>query len=216
MGFTSEMILSPFVSMAEAWDWFFFAPTSNLKTAARIRIAYAIALFILQLGFLVDREFYLEVLRTVDAREAINQNTRTILQLFEESPYERLAIQIGFCIWMTQTVLLGLGVAIRFQAVSVFFWWLTFRHQNQLLFNGEDEVFRLLSFFLIFFPTNGGWSIYDWFGRRKKEAGANSMQQTCPMVSLIPLVRRMKQNYTWWIRMNPDFVIDCSNAFYLQ
>jgi hypothetical protein len=179
------MIKATFASIVNSWDWFFFAPTSNLRTAARIRIAYAIALFLLQVGFLVDYEFYLEVIPTEGGRVSINQDTRTVLQLLEGSPYERQAIQVGFILWMLQTVLLGLGVAPRFQAACIFFWWVTFRHQNNLLFNGEDEVFRLLSFFLIFFPPSsyGGWSIYDWLGK-KDSAKETKESLTWPMVSI--------------------------------
>jgi hypothetical protein len=63
---------------------------------------------------------------------------------------------------MFQTFLLGLGIAPRFQAFGVFFWFCQFGHHNALLWNGEDNVLRLLAFFLVFFPPPGQKSWPMW------------------------------------------------------
>ncbi len=68
---------------------------------------------------------------------------------------------------VAQSVLLALGVFTQFQAASLFVWLVTFNHRNGLIIDGEDIVFRLLVFFLIFIPAASDvWSVDAWL--RKK------------------------------------------------
>src|SRR5690606_26579539 len=46
-------------------------------------------------------------------------------------------------------------------------WLITFHHRNGLITDGEDIVFRLMMFFLIFLPASDVWSVKAWFKKRR-------------------------------------------------
>jgi hypothetical protein len=139
------------------WDEFFHSRTDEVgcKMAGLIRIAYSICAFgnIILMG-LDFKDFFLPstTLITLEAgRQSIDQDTRTI---FEILPQTDTVYWAAYWLLFTHTVLLGLGIAPRFQAVFVFFWTCMFRHHNNILYDDEDTVFKQLAFFLIFFPLD--------------------------------------------------------------
>ncbi|MBI3465419.1 MAG: HTTM domain-containing protein, partial [Planctomycetes bacterium] len=64
-----------------------------------------------------------------------------------------------FWVFVVQSVSLLVGAASRANALCVFVWLVSFQNRNVLLLDGEDSVFRLIGFFLIFMPLGQAWSI---------------------------------------------------------
>lgn len=84
-------------------------------------------------------------------------------------PRSHAALQACFWLFTLQTVCLLIGFASRFSAASVFVWLVSFQNRNQMILDGEDDVLRLLSFFLIFMPLAEVWSVDAWlWGRGAK------------------------------------------------
>jgi hypothetical protein len=68
---------------------------------------------------------------------------------------------------LVQTVALLVGFLARFQAACVFVWLVSFYHRNQLIFDGEDTVFRLFCFYLILLPIGDHYAVDSWWKRRR-------------------------------------------------
>ena len=60
---------------------------------------------------------------------------------------------------MLQITLLMIGFFSRFQAICVFLWFVSFHHRHYMIFDAQDNVFRLFGFFLIFLPLGCSYSV---------------------------------------------------------
>lgn len=99
------------------------------------------------------------------SKYVIDNNTWT---LFDWLPHTKTVLWTCWGILVAQAVLLTLGVFTQFQAASLFVWLITFNHRNGLIIDGEDIVFRLLTFFLIFIPAASDvWSFDAWLRRKR-------------------------------------------------
>lgn len=65
------------------------------------------------------------------------------------------------CYWvaMGHGALLAIGLFSRFNAAATLVWLITFQHRNSLITDGEDTMFRLICFMLIFMPAWDVWSV---------------------------------------------------------
>jgi hypothetical protein len=52
-----------------------------------------------------------------------------------------------------------LGCYSRFQVAAIFVWLVSFQNRNPLITDGEDTVFRILAFLLIWLPLDAKWSV---------------------------------------------------------
>jgi hypothetical protein len=166
----------------DAWNSFFYDRTDNLQMAGVIRIAFSIVLLfnLILLGLDFDW-FFLEVLPTKLAVRTLDPDTLTILTWIPEE-HSEVGLWTCYLLSIVQVILLGLGIAPRFQACGTFFWLAVFRHHNNIIWDGEDQVFRLLAFFLIFFPLHRV-TIYEWVGRpATHEDGKGPTKDSWPMV----------------------------------
>lgn len=75
---------------------------------------------------------------------------------------------------LVQAVLLLLGCWSRFQMACIFVWLVSFQHRNPLICDGEDTVFRMFAFLMIFLPLDCGWSIVRSFSRRPRPAATSA------------------------------------------
>lgn len=164
-----SMVLRVPWTMMNAWDEFFYARTSNIKAIASLRLAYAIVDLVNLSLLSLDFEFFMKVLPTHLSVRTMDPDTETIFTLFPRDGDGTPMMYMNFCLflWFQQTILLGLGIAPRFNAFGCFFWHVNFAHHNNLLWDGEDNVLRLLAFFLIFFPPTG--SIFEVFNSKTTE-----------------------------------------------
>jgi len=159
------MTLAAFGSLAEtslraqrAWHSFFHAPC-DARVCALVRIAFA-TLVLVNCGTLypdLGHWFTAEgVLPQAASREVIGPHAWSILWLL---PDTRAAVEVCFWIAVGNAVLLLVGVLPRLNALCLFLWLVSFQTRNALITNGEDDVFKMIAFCLIWMPSGERWSL---------------------------------------------------------
>jgi hypothetical protein len=136
-----------------AWDRFFFARTAD-GLGGVLRILFACVCFLNMALLAPDLQLFFSesgVMPLAAGRAIVDPDTWT---LFSVLPATDGVLWTTYAVMMLQLVLLGLGVWPRLQAASVFLWLCTFQHRNYLLFDAEDNLFRLMAFFLVFLPLH--------------------------------------------------------------
>jgi hypothetical protein len=138
--------------MLRAFDAFFFAARDS-RLPDLIRIGYAALLLVnlLVLGHDLERWFGEAGVLPFDASQRIVD--ADALTLFAWLPRTDAVLWGAYLLLIAHVVLLLAGIAPRLQAACAFVWLVSFHHRHILLFDGEDTVFRLLCFLLIFLPT---------------------------------------------------------------
>lgn len=79
--------------------------------------------------------------------------------LFDFLPSDGMTAKI--CLWllMGHAVCLGAGVWTRFNSIAIFVWLVSFQNRNGSMLDGEDTVFRLMAFYLMFLPLDRRWRL---------------------------------------------------------
>ncbi|CAB9516127.1 Vitamin K-dependent gamma-carboxylase [Seminavis robusta] len=155
----------------QLWENFFHSRTgeAGCQWAGIIRIAYSIAaLGNVILTGLDFKDFFLPSTSRIPLKEGrltIDQDTWSI---FEFLPQTDTVYWVAYWLLFSHVVLLGLGIAPRFQAVFVFFWTCMFRHHNNIIWDDEDTIFKQLAFYLIFFPLDR-YTVWTFFKRESKK-----------------------------------------------
>ena len=137
---------------------FLHAPV-DVRTVATVRIGYAALLLINVLCWWpdLDRWFSDEgVMTLANSRRIIDPKCLTLFQIL---PGDRLTLRIVYGLFLGQIVALLLGWKPRLQAACCFVWLVSFQHRNILIFDGEDTLFRIIGFLLIFMPLGRIWSV---------------------------------------------------------
>ncbi|MCG8422518.1 MAG: HTTM domain-containing protein [Proteobacteria bacterium] len=153
--------MTAFVSLQglrRAWNEFFFAPRDT-RVCDVIRIGYSFLLLINVLVLAPDLERWFSesgVLPFAASRAVVDSDTLTVFQWL---PREDWALWSCYLIMIAQIVMLMIGFLSRVQAICVFIWFVSFSHRFMFLWDGEDNVFRLLGFLLIFCPIGRYYSI---------------------------------------------------------
>jgi len=148
------------------WNAFFHARTTvqGCQWAGILRIAFAVTALsnVLMLGWDFGAFFLPSSTRipVTAGRDTMDQDTWTVLEWMPQTDY---AYQMAFGLYVMHLILLGLGVAPRYQAAGVYFWTCMFRHHNNVLWNDEDTVMKQLAFFLLFWPLDHYtiWTVMD-------------------------------------------------------
>lgn len=158
------------VRLDHAYDRFLFRSCSPL-TCVLVRVTYA-ALLIVYVGvWMLDGAKWFSdagVMRAETARLLSDPPIESIFQWIPTTPW---IVHISLAILMLQSVCLLLGIYSRFQAACIFVWLVSFQSRNPLILDGEDTVFRVFAFCLIFMPTDYAWSL----GRRWWYAPSNGI-----------------------------------------
>ncbi len=81
-------------------------------------------------------------------------------------PANEWNVRVGLICMMVQALLLVLGVFSRVQAACLFLWLLSFQHRNPLICDGEDTLFRLFTFIMIFLPLDYRYALTNYLGRQ--------------------------------------------------
>jgi hypothetical protein len=110
-------------------------------------------------------------------------------------PRNHAALQVCYWLFTLQALCLLVGFASRFSAASVFVWLVSFQNRNQVILDGEDEVLRLLSFFLIFMPRAEVWSVDAWLWRRGDAVGLKGKVDHLYQSTSSPWAVRMLQYF---------------------
>lgn len=158
------------VSLDRVYDRFLFRSCSPL-TCVLVRVSYA-ALLIVYVGvWMLDGTKWFSdagVMRAETAGLLMEPPLESIFQWIPTTPW---VIHVCLAILMLQSVCLLLGVYSRFQAVCIFVWLVSFQSRNPLILDGEDTVFRVFAFCLVFMPTDYAWSL----GRRWQGSSLTSI-----------------------------------------
>lgn len=142
----------------QAWNAFFHAPC-DARVCALVRIAFA-TLALVNLGVLypdLDHWFTAEgVLPQAASREVSNPYAWSILRLLPDTP-----AAVGTCYWLAiaSALLLLLGIFPRLNAFCLFVWLVSFQVRNELITDGEDDVFKWIAFCLVWMPSGARWSL---------------------------------------------------------
>ena len=128
-------------------------------TTTRLRLMFGCLLLCNWLLLGIDYEYFFSptvgigVLRPLNkARTTIDQDTFT---LFTYMPQTDLMYWICYYIFLLQIICFTFGILCpKFHAICIFLWHHTYHHHSTLIYNGEDFVFRILSFFFCFLPLS--------------------------------------------------------------
>lgn len=156
-----------------AFDRFFHAPCDP-RICSLIRIAYALLVLLnFALVYPYVEEFWSEHgwLPLSLSRRVIDPDTWTVFMVLPQTD-----TVLWTCYWLAigHAALLLVGLFSRFNAAAVFFWLMCFQHRNNLITDGEDIVFRLLCFFLLFMPLADHFSLDSRLFPRKQDAPPRS------------------------------------------
>lgn len=163
--------------MIAAWNRFFHEP-SDPRIPALIRIGYASLVLMNLLAWFPYLEMWFGETGVLPGDAGyLGPYQWSLLEL---APRGHAALQVCFWIFAVQTVCLLGGFASRFSAASVFVWLVSFQNRNQMILDGEDEVLRLLGFFLIFMPLAEVWSLDSWLFRRGQPADRTYSSKSSP------------------------------------
>lgn len=151
-------------------DRFLFA-SCDPTTCSSMRVAFGALLLIYISVWLLDASLWFTdagVLRAETVRRMSDAQHPSLLFWLPSTP----AIVVGLLsvLWL-QSLLLLAGCWSRFQVACIFVWLVSFQNRNPLILDGEDTVFRLLSFFMIFMPLDHRWSIGRWLSSRVSAVG---------------------------------------------
>ncbi len=149
----------------------FLFESSDPTTCSLIRVACGGLLLIYVSVWLLDASLWFSdagVLRTETVRQMHDDQQPSLLFWLPSTP----AVVVGLLslLWL-QSFLLLAGCWSRFQIACIFVWLVSFQNRNPLILDGEDTVFRLLSFFMIFMPLDHRWSIGRWLSGVPSTAG---------------------------------------------
>ena len=153
--------------------WLFERPDPRVCSLLRIGFAILLSVYLVMWWREAERWFSdAGVLRAETMREASELIYPSLLWWLPNDP---LTIHICLAICLGQTLLLGLGVASRWQAACIFVWLVSFQHRNMIICDGQDVLIRLLSFYLIFMPLDYAWSLGRWW----RQAASGTANLTC-------------------------------------
>lgn len=154
------MSVAPFrlKNLSALWERLFFQP-ADLSMCGLIRIGYSLLLLINVLVLAPDLTRWFGeqgYLPFAVSRAVVDPDTIT---LFAWLPRTDIVLWSCYSVLLFQIVALLVGWFARFQALSIFIWLTSFQHRDILIWDGEDWVFRLLAFYLIFLPIGDYYSL---------------------------------------------------------
>jgi hypothetical protein len=175
---------------ADCWHAFFHA-SCDTRVCALVRIAFA-ALVLVNFAVLypdLDHWFTAGgVLPAEASRETVSPGHWSLFWLLPDTP---AAVHTCFWIAVGNAVLLGLGFLPRLNALAVFLWLISFQVRNSLITDGEDDVFKMIAFCLIWIPSGHCWS-----------AGALLRRQRQPEHQSLPTsIDRYAATPAWGLRL---------------
>ena len=146
------------VRSKEKWNEFFYSELT-LPTPDLLRIGYSFLLLInfLVLGLDLEMFFFESGLMPYEAsRTLVEVDAWTLFSLLPKTDF---SIHVGYCLIILHLTALLLGWKCRLNAIGAFIWMVSFQNRHNILFDGEDTVFRLLGFLLIFMPIGRRWAL---------------------------------------------------------
>ncbi len=137
-----------------------------------MRIALASLLIVYTTIWMLDSDLWFTDAGVLTARTAQAQSNGEQLSIFFWLPSSPWLVRGFLVLLLLQCWLLLLGCWSRVQMACIFVWLVCFQHRNLLICDGEDTVFRLFSFMMIWMPLDHRWSLLRWrFGWPRSLAG---------------------------------------------
>ncbi|MGN6544993.1 MAG: HTTM domain-containing protein [Aureliella sp.] len=149
----------------ERLDAFLFQ-SCDPRLVPLLRIAYAALLIVYTLVWLRDGEVWFGDAGVLSQETAQELGGGRRWSLLFELPGTAPVIYGCLSVLLVQAVLLLIGCWSRFQMACIFAWLVSFQHRNPLICDGEDTVFRMFAFLMIFLPLDCGWSLARRLSRR--------------------------------------------------
>ncbi|MCY3004447.1 MAG: HTTM domain-containing protein [Planctomycetota bacterium] len=160
------------IGLAQAWlrrlDRFLFE-SCDPQLAPILRIGFALLVSIQTLVVWPDAAYWYcdsGVLRSQTAAQILGPRAWSLLNWLPSEPW---AARLGLLCLGLHSLLMLLGFYSRFQVAAIFVWLVSFQNRNPLITDGEDTVFRILAFLLIWLPLDARWSVRSLAG--SKSAG---------------------------------------------
>ncbi len=141
------------------------------------------------------------VLQAATADQISPSYTWSVLKFL---PSDEWTVRVCLCLLIIHAVLMLLGVASRWQSAAIFFWLISFQNRNPLINDGEDIVFRLMAFMLIWLPLDARWALVkrpsDGLSDSRGEASAWALRLIqIEMTAIYASTALCKtQGETWW------------------
>ncbi len=142
----------------DRWNRFFYGP-ADPRVYASLRIGFGVLLFVSGVVLGLDwLKWFSEggILDPESARRNIDSDTWSVFWWLPGSPK---VLWTCYALFMLQILALIVGFYPRFQAACLFVWLLSLHHRNNLIWDGEDVLFRIICFLLIWMPLGRVWSI---------------------------------------------------------
>lgn len=163
------------------WDTFFHERTGiqGCRIAGYMRIGFALTFLIDRVIQLINLDFFFSpqdgVMPYSVTRKNIelaDWNQYSIFALFPES---NEFVWIVACIGILQGVILLLGATkyLRFHLFGIYLSLMSFQNHNCLMWDGEDNMFRVWVILFLFFPLDH-CTIYDGFGFGSSSSSVSS------------------------------------------
>jgi hypothetical protein len=140
------------------WDHFLFESCDPLL-APVLRIGFALLIVIQTLCVWPDAAYWYSdsgVLKSQTAEQILGPQAWSLLNCLDSEPW---MAQLGLLCLLVHSGLMLLGCYSRFQVAAIFVWLVSFQNRNPLITDGEDTVFRILAFLLIWLPLDAKWSV---------------------------------------------------------
>lgn len=141
-----------------AWDRFLFEGCDP-RIASVFRIGFAI-LVLIQIAIVWDDAamwFSDEGVLSVSTAKLTTQPVGW--SLFYWVPSTPLVIRGSLFALAIHAALMLVGVFSRVQAAAIFLWLVSFQNRNPLINDGEDTVFRIFAFMMVWLPLDAYWSV---------------------------------------------------------
>lgn len=147
-------------AFARVWNGFFHAPV-ELRVVGCLRIVYAAIVLVNAAAFFPYLEMWFGEAGVFPRSIAAELSDPQQLSLFHWLPATEGVLWTGYTLFVVHAVLLLVGYCPRINALGTYVWLLSFQHRSQFLWDGEDQVMRLVGFYLLFMPLHRIWA-WDW------------------------------------------------------
>lgn len=148
------------------WDHFLFESCDPFL-APVLRIGFALLMVIQTLCVWPDAAYWYSnsgVLKSQTAEQILGPQAWSLMHRLDS---EAWVAQLGLLCLMIHSGLMLLGCYSRFQVAAIFVWLVSFQNRNPLITDGEDTVFRILAFLLIWLPLDAKWSVTSMWDSKK-------------------------------------------------
>jgi hypothetical protein len=146
-------MMSSKLSIVALWDRFLFQ-SCDPRIVPFIRISFALLVVIQTAISWIDAAYWFTnegVLRTASAQTIVSETDWSLLYVLPSTVgIVRLCLGAIFA----HAFLMLVGFYSRLQAAAIFIWLVSFQNRNPLIFDGEDTLFRIFAFILIWLPLD--------------------------------------------------------------